>query len=62
MGQAKQFLLEVRDQLKQINWPQRDDIIRLTIVVLFATIVTSIIFSGSDLTFTKLMAILALWH
>ncbi len=62
MGQVKRFLLEVQDQLKQISWPQRNDIIRLTIVVLFATIVTSVIFSGLDLVFTKLMANIALWR
>ncbi len=62
MGQVKQFLLEVQDQLKQISWPKRDNIIRLTIVVLFATIITSIIFSGLDFIFTKLMANIALWR
>ncbi len=58
----KKFLQEVREQLEQISWPNRAEVSRLTIVVLFVTIIASIIFGGIDFLFTKFMAWLTLWH
>ncbi len=62
MGAIKQFLAEVNEQLRQITWPTQEEIIRLTSVVLFVTIIASILFGGIDLLLTKLMAIVALWQ
>ncbi len=62
MGEIKQFLVEVNEQLHQITWPTQEEIIRLTSVVLFVTIIASIVFGGIDLLLTKLMAVLTLWQ
>ena len=37
------FLKEVRDELKKVVWPTRDEIIRLTGVVIFVSVIVGII-------------------
>jgi preprotein translocase subunit SecE len=49
----KQFLKEVRQELKKVNWPTRQELVSYTIVVLVAVVfLTSLIF-GMDLAFSK---------
>jgi preprotein translocase subunit SecE len=48
-----QFLKEVRQELKKVNWPTRQEMIAYTVVVLVAVVfMTSLVF-GMDLGFSK---------
>ncbi len=52
------FLREVRDELKKVVWPTRDEIIRLTGVVILVSLLVGVFLGGTDFILTKLVAIL----
>jgi len=50
---ARQFLHEVRGELRKVDWPTRNELVTLTIVVLVTvTVLTAVVF-GLDLVFEK---------
>ncbi len=50
---ARQFLREVRQELKKVNWPTRQELVAYTLVVLVSvTVLTSFVF-GLDFVFSK---------
>jgi preprotein translocase subunit SecE len=52
------FLKEVRDELKKVVWPTRDEVIRLTGVVIIVSVGVGIFLGGADFILTKLVALL----
>ena len=51
----KQFLKEVRQELKKVQWPTRTELIAYTVVVLVSvTVLTSYVF-GLDFVFSKVV-------
>jgi preprotein translocase subunit SecE len=51
----RQFLKEVRQELKKVNWPTRQELIAYTIVVLVSvTVLTTYVF-GLDFVFSKVV-------
>ncbi|HEX7463788.1 MAG TPA: preprotein translocase subunit SecE [Actinomycetota bacterium] len=51
----RQFLKEVRQELKKVNWPTRHELFGYTVVVLVSvTVLTSFVF-GLDFLFSKLV-------
>lgn len=52
------FLKEVRDELQKVVWPTRDEIIRLTGVVIIVSGVVAIFLGGADFILTKLIALI----
>jgi preprotein translocase subunit SecE len=52
------FLKEVRDELKKVVWPTRDEIIRLTGVVILVSLGVGIFLGGTDFILTKLVGLL----
>jgi preprotein translocase subunit SecE len=50
---ARQFLKEVRQELKKVNWPTRQELIAYTIVVLVSVIVLTSLVFGLDYVFSK---------
>jgi preprotein translocase subunit SecE len=52
------FLREVRDELKKVVWPTREEIIRLTGVVIIVTLLVGIFLGGADFILTKLVQLL----
>jgi len=52
------FFKEVRAELDKVAWPNREQTIRLTLIVVGVTVVTGLFLGGFDLLFTKLMEIL----
>ena len=52
------FLKEVRDELKKVVWPTRDEVIRLTGVVILVSLFVGIFLGGADFILTKLVGIL----
>ena len=50
---ARQFLKEVRQELKKVIWPTRQELVTYTIVVLVTvTVMTSLVF-GLDVVFSR---------
>ncbi len=51
----RQFLKEVRQELRKVNWPSRQELIAYTIVVLVSvTVLTAFVF-GLDYVFSKVV-------
>lgn len=48
------FLKEVRDELQKVVWPTRDEIIRLTAVVIIVSLGVGLFLGGTDFILTKL--------
>ncbi len=52
---ARQFLKEVRQELKKVNWPTRQELVAYTVVVLVSvTVLTSFVFV-LDFVFSKMV-------
>ncbi|MFC1711561.1 preprotein translocase subunit SecE [Patescibacteria group bacterium] len=51
-----QFLKEVRLELKKVIWPTKNDVIKMTGIVLGVSIVVGLFLSGLDIGFTKLVS------
>lgn len=49
------YLGEVRDELKKVVWPTRGETLKLTAIVVGASIVVGIYIGLLDVTFTKLV-------
>jgi preprotein translocase subunit SecE len=52
------FLKEVRDELRKVVWPTRDEIIRLTGVVVLISVIVGLFLGGTDFILTKLIGLL----
>jgi preprotein translocase subunit SecE len=50
---VRQFLKEVRLELKKVDWPSRRELVSYTIVVLATLIVTTAYVAGLDFVFSK---------
>jgi preprotein translocase subunit SecE len=50
---ARQFLKDVRQELKKVNWPSREEMIAYTVVVLVAVVVLTALVFGMDVAFSK---------
>ena len=51
------FLKEVQEELKKVVWPTRDEVIRLTVVVIFVSLVVGLFLGGIDIVLVKLTEI-----
>lgn len=51
------FLKEVQDELKKVVWPTRPEVIRLTFVVIFISLVVGFFLGGIDIVLVKLTEI-----
>lgn len=54
------FLREVKDELGKVVWPTREEIIRLTGVVLIVSLLVGVFLGGTDYILTKLVELLVL--
>lgn len=54
------FLREVREELKKVVWPTRDEIIRLTGVVILVSIFVGLFLGGADFILTKLIELVVI--
>ena len=50
---AKEFIREVRGELKKVAWPTKAEVVTSTIVVLMAVIFMTLLIFGLDLAFSK---------
>jgi preprotein translocase subunit SecE len=49
----RQFLREVRGELKKVAWPSRSEVVTYTVVVLFSTVFVTLFVFGLDYGFAK---------
>lgn len=52
------FLREVRLELTKVEWPSRDEVIKLTLIVLIITAVVGLYVGALDFAFTKMLELL----
>jgi preprotein translocase subunit SecE len=50
---ARQFLREVRNELKKVAWPSRNEVVTYTVVVLVSTVAITLFVFGLDYGFAK---------
>jgi len=55
MATPASFLKETRDELKKVVWPSRQEVIRLTFVVIAVSLVVGLFLGGLDFVFTKII-------
>ncbi|MBU4016798.1 preprotein translocase subunit SecE [Patescibacteria group bacterium] len=54
------FLKQTYDELQQVKWPTRNEIIRLTVMVIFISFALGLYIGGIDFILTKIMSALLL--
>lgn len=52
---VRTFIKEVRSELKKVVWPTREELIRYSLIVLFAIVFFTVLVSVLDFGFLKLM-------
>lgn len=52
------FLAETYDELKKVTWPTKDEIVRLTAVVIFISVIVGLYIGGLDYVLTKLLGLI----
>ncbi len=52
------FLKEVQEELKKVVWPTRDEVVRLTFVVILISLIVGLFLGGIDFILTKLTQVL----
>jgi preprotein translocase subunit SecE len=58
MAPAVKFVRETYDELKQVVWPTRNDVIRLTLIVIALSVLMGLYIGGLDWVFAKVMELL----
>jgi preprotein translocase subunit SecE len=51
------YLSEVKLELTKVTWPKRDEIVRLTLIVLAISAIVGLFSGGLDYIFTKLLSV-----
>ena len=57
-GSPITFLREVKNELTKVTWPTRNEVVKLTIIVIGISVAIGIYIGGLDLLFTKLTDLL----
>ena len=52
------FLRQTQDELRKVTWPTRNEVMRLTVVVIVVSIIVGLFIGGLDFVFTSLLQIL----
>lgn len=55
------FLKEVRAEMEKVSWPTRQEAIRLTLIVVAASLAIGLYIGSLDFGFTKIMELLIKW-
>jgi len=58
MASPVTFLKEVQEELKKVVWPTREEVIRLTFVVIIISLIVGLFLGGIDILLTKITQIL----
>jgi len=54
-GGTTSFFQETRDELKKVTWPTRDEVVRLTGVVIIVSLLIGAYIGGLDFVFTSIL-------
>ena len=57
MKSVVNFFSEVKLELSKVTWPKRDEVIKLTLIVLLVSGILGVYVGGLDYLFTKLLAL-----
>lgn len=57
MKQAITFLKEVRHELTKVTWPKREEVVKLTLLVIVISLIVGVYVGGLDVIFTKLLEV-----
>lgn len=57
-GSPAIFLKEVKSELLKVNWPSREEVIKLTIIVVVISTVIGLYIGGMDILLTKLTSLI----
>ncbi len=49
-----QYLREVRDEMRKVAWPKRDEVVRYSIVVVITVIIYTALVGGLDFVFAEM--------
>lgn len=52
------FLKEVRDELNKVTWPTKDEVVRLTAVVIIVSALVGLFLGGTDFILTKIVELI----
>ncbi len=55
---SQNFIGEVQEELKKVTWPNRQEVFRLTLVVIIVSIVTALYIGLLDVFFAKILEFL----
>ncbi len=58
MTTPTKFLQETYTELRQVIWPTRDEVVRLTLVVITISVLVGLYIGALDLGFTRLMGLI----
>ncbi len=54
MATPLKFLIETKDELQKVVWPSRNDIVRLTFIVIFVSTLVALYIGALDFSFAKI--------
>ena len=57
IGEAREFLTEVRSELKKVTWPSRGEVQSTTLVVIATSIFFGFYLWGLDLVFSRILSL-----
>ena len=52
------FVKEAISELKKVVWPTKEQVVRLTLVVIVVSVIAGLLMGGLDFMFTKLLALI----
>ena len=52
------FVKEAISELKKVVWPTKEQVVRLTLIVIVVSVITGLLIGGLDFIFTKLLALI----
>lgn len=52
------YLKEVREELKKVTWPTREEVIKLSAIVIVVSVIVSLYVSGLDYVFTTILGVI----
>jgi preprotein translocase subunit SecE len=58
VGELRTFLSEVKNELKKVTWPGRQEVITTTLVVIVTTVFFGFYLFAADLVFSRLLSLI----
>lgn len=52
------FVKEAISELKKVVWPTKEQVVRLTLIVIVVSVIAGLLIGGLDFIFTKLLALI----